>query len=439
MLMMATAEMAPDFVRGDDTGLAIPAHTDALREAGAAFLTAAFRAFGAIGSDNAVRRITRWEEVRAGNSGHKLALSVEYERPDAALDTELFVKFSRDFADPFRDRRRHELQAEVRLAELSRHSAFPVTVAKPYFADFHQASGTGLLIMRSIRFGEGGIEPRHVKCMDHMLPNALECYRATVTALARLAAAHRAGRLSPDVERLFPYDRPAATADLSWTWDVASLRAAIQRLRDFAARAPQLLPPAASDRAFLDRLERDALAFLHHEQAVRSFLHADPDLIALCHWNTNLDNAWFWRDAGGQLQCGLLDWGMVRQMNVAYGLWGGLSAADPTMLEQHLDELLVLFAAELAVNGGPRLELSELRLHFDLALALIGIALMLDLPRLIDERLPEALTARGPHDRLVCSDTVVHGFLTVSGNFLNLWARHDFGAALERMLMRARD
>jgi hypothetical protein len=421
-------------VLGDATGVEIPAHPDALRAAGADFLTQAFRAFGSMGVDNAVARITSMEPCHAGNSGQKLFLTVEYEHPDPELHTDLFVKMSRDLADAFRDRRKYELEAEVRLAALSRLPAFPVHVAKPYFADFDHESGTGILITQQIAFGQDGLEPLRAKCMDHTLPNALEHYQATVTALARLAAAQKTGKLSPELERLFPYDPAEAAADLPIPWDMAQIRGKVGAIGALVAGSPQLFPAAVTEPGFIARLERDAHAFLRHESAVRRFLHADPRFVALLHWNTNIDNAWFWRDAAGVLQCGLLDWGMVRQMNFAYGLWGGFCAADGAMLEAHLGDLLALFARELAAQGGPALALAELDLHFDLSVALLGLALMIDLPALIDARLPEARTAAGPHDPLLRRDSVVHGFLHVSTNFLALWARRDFGAGLDRML-----
>ena len=40
------------------------------------------------------------------------------------------------------------------------------------------------------------------------------------------------------------------------------------------------------------------------------------ELVAFCHWNANIDNAWFWRDEDGHLACGLMDWGNVGQMNM---------------------------------------------------------------------------------------------------------------------------
>jgi hypothetical protein len=423
--------MSEDTVPGDATGVVMPTHPAALIEAGAGFLTRAFHAFGSLPRDNAVTRVTRIEPCTAGNSGQKLFLQVEYARADPALHAELFVKLSRDFADPFRDRRKYELEAEVRLAALSRLTAFPVHVAAPYFADFHHESGSGMLITQRVAFGRNGVEPLRDKCMDHLLANAAEHYRATLGALARLAAAQRAGLLSPDVERLFPFDPQAAASDLPIPWSESQLREKVAAIGRLVTSSPQLFPAAVKAPGFIARLQADTARFLRHEREVRHFLHADPRFIALTHWNTNLDNAWFWRDVSGVLQCGLLDWGMVRQMNVAYGIWGGVSAADGAMLGSELDGLLALFARELALPA------PELGLHFDLSVAMLGLALMMDLPALIAARLPQAAAAAGPHDPLLRRDPVVHGFLHVSTNFLDLWARRDFGASLDTMLEAA--
>ena len=83
--------------------------------------------------------------------------------------------------------------------------------------------------------------------------------------------------------------------------------------------------------------------FLEHEVAIRQYLHSQPDFIALCHWNANIDNAWFWRNAQGELECGLMDWGRVGQMNVALAIFGALSGAEIELWNEHLTELLTLF------------------------------------------------------------------------------------------------
>lgn len=425
-----------DFVRGDATGLAIPAQAEALRAAGEAFLTEAFRSFGSLSPDNRIVRITRFEPFPGGNSGHKLFLSVEYAHAEPGLHTDLFVKFSRDFTDAFRDRRRHELEAEVRLAALSRLPGFPINVPAACFADFHRESGTGILITQRIAFGSGGIEPLRPKCMDHELADPLAYYRAIVATLARLAAAQKSGLLSPQVDALFPFDPETAAADIPIPWDEQQLRERVARYAAFAASCPQLLPPHVASTQFIAGLEREVVRFLRHEATIKRFLLADRDFIALCHWNTNIDNAWFWRDPSGALQCGLLDWGLVRQMNVACALWGGLCGASLEIWDRHLDELLALFSGELHAHGGPRLDVAELRLHLHLSVAMLGLALMMDVPALVLSRLPEAVSAHGPLDPVLHKSEVARSFLHVFTAFLNLWETHDFGASLDQLLER---
>ena len=423
-----------EFVRGDATGLAIPAHGEALRAAGETFLTEAFQSFRSLSPNNRIVRITRLEPFPGGNSGHKLFLSVEYAHTEPGLHTDLFVKFSRDFTDAFRDRRRHELQAEVCLAAISRLPHFPINVPAAYFADFHRESGTGILITQRIAFGSGGIEPLRPKCMDHELSEPLAYYRAIVTTLARLAAAHKSGLLSPQVDAHFPFDpETAAAADLI-PWNEGQLRERVARYAAFVASCPQLLPSHVATPQFITRLEREAVRFLRHEATIKRFLHADRDFIALCHYNANIDNAWFWRDRSGALQCGLLDWGRVRQMNVAYALWGSLCGASLEIWDRHLEELLALFAGELHAQGGPRLDVAELRLHLHFYVATMGLAVLIEAPALVLSRLPEAAAAHGPLDPVFRKNEIARSFLHVFTAFLNLWQREDFGASLDRLV-----
>ena len=103
---------------------------------------------------------------------------------------------------------------------------------------------------------------------------------------------------------------------------------------------PGLLPANVGLAAVHVRLRDDAPRFLRTRTAVWDYLAGDPDYIALCHWNANVDNAWFWRDTGSALHCGLMDWGCAGQMNVAMAIWGAMSGAETEMWDHHLDELL---------------------------------------------------------------------------------------------------
>ncbi len=435
--MSDTSDGRAEWVCGDIFGLAIPAHGAALRAAGESFLTRAFQASGVLAADNRVTHIAQFEEWLGGSTGRKVLMSVTYERAAPGLYTELFVKFSRDFADVNRDHAKHQMESEVRFAVLSRVPGFPIAVPACLFADYHRPSGTGILITQRITFGTAPIEPHYDKCLDYRLPHPLEHYRALVKALARLAGSHKGGLLPSDIAEQFPFepDKLAVSERAPYTPDQVKKR--LLRYADFAARFPRLLPSGIGDAAFIARLAIEAVRFPQYERAIKDFLNSDPDLVALCHWNANIDNAWFWRDAGGELQCGLMDWGHASQMSVAMALWGALSAAEIELWENHLDELLTLFVAEFRRCGGPAIAVDELRLHLYLYIALMGLSWLLDVPAYLQARIPELAAVENRFDPRIHADEAARVRLQMMIVFLHLWRSQDFGQALDRFLERA--
>lgn len=426
-----------DRFRGDATGLTIPAHAEAFRADGPKFLTQAFRAFGSLGPDNAVRRITRLEPCPGGSTGAKLFVAVEYERADPALHSELFVKFSRDFADPRRDWQRTEMKSEAPFMALSRLPGFPIAVPAAYFADYHDATGTGLVITEQVPYGRSGIEPHRRKCLDHLtMPEAeggpLPYYRAIVTTLARLAGAHKSGRLAPDIDAQFPLDPIAASADpIRYAPD--ELDAELARGVDFARRCPRLIPAELRSDAFIARMAQDAWAIRDREAQIQRYLTGNPDMIALCHWNAHIDNCFFWRDEAGRLQCGLIDWGRVGQITLGSALWGALSAAHHDIWDRHLPELLEVFVDEYAAQGGPRLTAAALQEHLTLHIAAMGVARVLAFPEIIAFRLPACADAAGPDDPVfepVAVDAA-RNCRQIYVNMLKYWQIQDFGKAVK--------
>ena len=418
------------WVRGDSSGLNIPADIGALREGGEAFLTDAFRSGGALAVDNRVARITQFEECPGGSTGRKLWLSVAYEKPAPGLHSDLFVKFSRDFDDPIRDRGKDQMDSEVRFAALSLTPDFPIAVPACLFADYHCESGSGVLITERIGFGKGAVERHYDKCLDDEMPAPLEHYQALIKAIASLAGAHKAGRFAGVVAEQFPFDAAAAIGSDPIRYDARQLLNRVSRIGEFAARYPRLVSEELATPGFLSDLREQAPLFAEHQRAIKRFLHADPDLIALCHWNANVDNAWFWRGAGGELSCGLMDWGRVGQMNVALALWGALSAAEPALLCDHLDGLLSLFVTEYRDHGGPIVEASTLGLHLNLFTATMGLAWLMDAPAMIEARIPDLGAIQGRRDPRFSANETARTQLHMMTNFLTLWRTRDFGADL---------
>lgn len=420
----------PQWVTGDRTGIAIPATADALLAGGAGWLTTALRAMGSLGPDNQVTRIAQARAFMAGGTGAKQLLSVRYDHPGDGLFEDLFVKFSRNYADVAADNARHHMGPEVRFAALSRTPGFPVTVAECLFADFHEASGTGLMITRAIPFGQGGIEPQYGKCLDHLMPAPLEHYRTLITALARLAGNFKAGRLPDYVGTEFPFDHARAMAGDRLRHDARQIANRVNRYRDFALAHPQLLPPEIRSEAFIASLLDGALAFLAHQDAIKAFLHGRDDMIALCHWNANSDNAWYWRDDAGALHCGLLDWGSVGQMPVAMSLWGCLSSAETWLWRDHLDDLLALFAAEYAGAGGPVLAVDDLAEHLRYYTAMMGLLWLTDAPPRILREVPGLATCADRFDPRILASETARVQLQMMTNFLAHWQAGDLTARI---------
>ncbi len=422
-----------DWVRGDSLGLDIPAHSDALAAGGCDFLTRAFRASGIIDSNNAVTAITECREVEGGSTGRKLLLAVNYQQPLPHLHQQLFVKFSRDFADAHRDAARVQMELEVHFALLSRDPDFPIQVPVCYFSDFHHHSGTGILITQRIPYDCDGVEPHYPKSQDFLMPEPLAHYEALIRALARLAGTHKAGKLPDLVEDYFPFDPDKLVVSQRAPYTPEEIRKKVARYTEFVQKHPQLIPAHLSSAAFLSRLADEAPRFQAKLPQVHQLLRSQPDMIALCHWNAHVDNAWFWKDAQQLLQCGLMDWGNVSQMNVAMALWGCLSAAEPELWDDHLQHLLQLFVQEFADAGGPALEIGQLHQHLLAYVAMMGLAWMLDAPYLILKYAPDVATARNRFDPLVQQSERARSQLLILTVFLNLWEKSDMETLIKKL------
>jgi hypothetical protein len=418
---------------GDDYGLPLPRTPEDLRAAGAAFLTRAFQAAGVLRPANRVARVTELVEVTGGSTGRKALLKVEYADPAPHLRTDLFVKFSRDLLDPARDVGRTQMEQEVRLAELSRHPDFPTLVPETLFADYHRESGTGILITERIPFGTNGIEDQHHKCLDYEMPDQVGHYRVLVSALARLAGTESAGRFPADLIARFPTDLRAATVGERPAVDPDTLARKLGRLADFVAAQPGLFRPFVRAQEFLDGLPETGALIAAREADVWRLLESDDDYLALCHWNANVDNAWFFRDRRGELQCGLLDWGCVSRMHVAMALWGAMSGAEATLWDRHLDELLQLFVAQFGAAGGPPLDVAHLRTRLLQYVAVMGVSWLLDVPALLRSRLGDALAGLTRADPRIADDESLRAPLQMLTNVLDLWQRFDFGGMFREL------
>ncbi len=352
---------------GDHYGIPFPLTHAEFKEMGAAFLTKAFHAAGTLSPKNEVIDIHAYHQVDGGGASITAAFDVRYAnelRPTPPKT--LFAKMpASDIQRKFVSS--HMLFGETEFARLSSKLELPIDVSRYVFGDYCQLTANGILITERIGFGDPPIEKAHPKGLDALLQDADEHYRALNGLLAQLVAFHKRGGFGPQLEEIFPFRSSGGTMP----------PVAIDGLLDFIThRVPHLLPPEMSSPTFLTRLEKDAGWILAHLKELATALHRDVDYTGFCHANLNLDNAWFWRDAEGQLQAGLIDWGAAGQMSIGQAFYGMLFASEPVKMLPLRRALVDSFIEDYA-------EASGIRLDFDALLSRAKIACLLNLPMIV--------------------------------------------------------
>jgi hypothetical protein len=148
----------PVVLQGRVLEIPYPPTIESLRDRGAAFLAKAFRAADILDIDNAVIVITEDREFFGDDMGRKFLLTVAYERPIAALQTQALCqvppRFRRSLA---RMVRAPLMEPEVRFALLWRCDDFPIIVPRCFFADFATETMSGILITERIAYWEDGL------------------------------------------------------------------------------------------------------------------------------------------------------------------------------------------------------------------------------------------------------------------------------------------
>jgi hypothetical protein len=265
------------------------------------------------------------------------------------------------------------------------------------------------------------------------VPEALEHYRAILKGLARLSGAHRGGRLSPEFDKKFPFNREQASAVMAIRATEEKVIQRANRMFDFIERYPKLFPENVCAREFRKQFMGDLPDVLAAESRIREILFGDPSFIAFAHWNANIDNCWFWRNANGELQCGFLDWANAGQLSVAQSVSGAISGAEPFVWNEHLDELLNTYIGEYAEQGGPRLRLDELRLHNLLIVVVSGVAYSMGAPLVIEREIQNIDAAESYRDECFRRYENSRIQLHMMTKVLNVWQTRQLGDLIRKL------
>jgi hypothetical protein len=215
------------------------------------------------------------------------------------------------------------------------------------------------------------------------------------------------------------------------------IRERVARYADFATRCPQLLPASIRSDAFIAQLMEQAPRSVEQAEALRQARQdGATDLMAFCHWNANIDNAWFWRGDDGELACGLLDWGNVGQVNVVTALSSCLTFAEPDFVVGHLDHLLSLFAMVFEEAGGGPLDPDALELQLRVQMVSGGLEWPLGAVALIERHVEDLATVTDRFDPRIADHELPRTQLHLLTMYLTLWQRSDPGALIDWAIRR---
>lgn len=157
------------------------------------------------------------------------------------------------------------------------------------------------------------------KYQDFLLPTPSDFYAAAFRAMGRLAAWDKLGRFDsllgasaayePD-EYLFRSKRlPQRALNKKMNQDVVSKM--MDTAIDFIINCvPTIAPRDIQDLGKLQRLKEEMVEMAPYFLDMSGYYQTnDSNFVSAMHVNLQADNAYFWRDEYGDMDCGVLDWG----------------------------------------------------------------------------------------------------------------------------------
>merc|ERR1719510_2258542 len=100
-----------------------------------------------------------------------------------------------------------------------------------------------------------------------------------------------------------------------------------------------------------------------YKAEIECWKNSDPNYCAIGHVNLNADNAYYWRDEAGKLDCGVIDWGGFGENCLGHKMWWCFNCADFEQVQHHLDEYIDIFVTTFQQSGGPQIRKEVMRMQ----------------------------------------------------------------------------
>lgn len=429
--MSAFKKVVGEQAKGEFWGLEMPLTPQQLKDMGPQWLTRALHKSKALPLDNAVVGFTEFvvkaanttestasEEASWGGAGIKILLAVKYKRDPQGDEPgkEMFVKMPHEFTGK-NERFKVSVTLNGDWAETMFYNLLsgklPVRTPRIYYADMNRRTTNFIWIMERVPYGSDWKKPLAVmdflppagKYRDWAIPCAEDMYYAHCRCLARFAGwyYHTAKFTtqvdecfdSPDVfrvqmmlhKKMAPLNLkqrdeffmqclsdPNPQPFVSQQIPADAAASFIKIAEEFATKsAPQCFPPKFMEKSRFQKAMSEAYEMSKYIQEISFYQMLIPEYRSLAHPNAQIDNAMFWKNESGVLECGLIDWGGASFAPVSFTLAGSWIGAEPGFLLEHEQKLLRFFADEYREVTNVELDFEQLYQNFKLCQA-AGIA-----------------------------------------------------------------
>jgi len=399
------AEVSAKSLPGHWSGANFPHNVAQLKEVGPEWYTQAFHKFGTLPADNSVTQVLDVRQLdttgveAAGGAGHKAIITVEYEKPDPKLHTQLFAKMPWPYTENPAMRvaisgNGGESDARELWVSAFVEHLFPCKIPKLYFCDFSAETTNWVLITECILFGkQGRIEDGKVvekvqrqpyevlpiahKYQDYLLESPGDVYTAVLRIQAQLAGWDCEGRFDAVfggpkqkitvAQYLEQNGPPKAMPARRKEVIVKNQSANLDKGLHFATEvAPKLFSESGRDPAALQRMKDEVLEAAPHFADIVKFLSSSSDYVGACHMNLQPDNAFFWHGEAGDLDAGALDWaGFGRHPIIDRFKWC-MRSAEADVMVAHKEGFVTAFCEEYERYGGPHVDPKYTEILYDL-------------------------------------------------------------------------
>jgi len=254
-------------------------------------------------------------------------------------------------------------------------SSFPFKVPKYYFGDISNESSNYILILSRIPFAglsrpdnKGSLRPFQVegpygKCRDfELMGDPFEYYSLIMRQLGKVAGRDKLGfagdpavcdRLFGTItevrEQCWESIKPGPTGE-----NPTSLLPKIEFAIKFISETGKIIfPDYVTSESFQTTFRNVLMTVSAYDAEIRYWKNIDTNYYSMVHQNLNVDNAYFWKDENGKLDCGVLDFGGFGRNCIGHAVWWVLMAADFDIIKR-LPGLMHMLASTYAEYGGPK-------------------------------------------------------------------------------------